>query len=341
MTIKSRFFSLSFFGIFLIITLFIFPLGDRAEAGPPLLLKLSHQWPNTDSRHQWATWFTQMVEERSKGTIKFEIYPASVLYKPHPQFDALGKGALDLAVFYLPYAAGKVPETLIGGMPCLVRNYQGALKWRDGEIGKILEKILNDNGVTTLGWGWLIMGLGSKKKLVARPEDVKGLKMRAASKTEEEMLLAAGASITSMASTEVYFALQTGVLDALETSYSSFQSFRLYEVLDYLVSGKNNYFSTGLVCILISNKIWDKLSQEQKNIMLTSGRETERRYNEAERKDEEQTVDSFSKRGVKIHSMSDSEFNAWEEIAKGSAWKSFSEKVRGGKKILDAALAAR
>jgi TRAP-type transport system periplasmic protein len=340
MTIKGKCRFFIFLGIFTM-TFLSFQFTDRAEAANPLVLKLSHQWSNTDLRQEWATWFAKMVEDQSKGEIKFEIYSGGVLYKPIAQFDALQKGALDLSLFYLPYAAGRVPETLIGGMPCLVRNNKGALKWKDGEIGKILDKVLKDNGVTILSWGWVNMGIGSKNKLLSRPEDLKGIKIRAASKTEDQLLAAAGASITTMPSTEVYYGLQTGALDGVETSYSSFNSFRLYEVIDYLVSGKNNYFSTGLCGILISNKVWDKLSQEQKNIMINAGRETETRYNDAQLDDEDKIIKTFSEKGVKIHNLTDSEFNEWEELAKVSAWKNFSENVKDGKRILEAALLSR
>jgi len=116
-------------------------------------------------RDQWANWFTKGVEEKTKGNLKFEIYPASALFKPHPQFDAMREGALDLAVYHIAYAAGKVPETLITMMPCLPRNYEEAMKWRDAEIGKIIEKMCEDNGIKILSWGWMMGGIGSKKKL--------------------------------------------------------------------------------------------------------------------------------------------------------------------------------
>lgn len=335
-------FRLGYLGIiFLTVFFLIFTLGDRASAAPPVLLKLSHQWAKDDLRDQWANWFAKGVEERTKGGMKFEIYPASALFKPHPQFDAMRGGALDLAVYHIAYAAGKVPETMITMMPCLPRNYPEAMKWRDAEIGRMVEKMCEDNGIKILSWGWMMGGIGSKKKLVALPANSKGLKMRGAGKATEEMLQAAGASITSMPSTELYFALHTGVLDALMTTYSSFQSFRLYEVLDHLVVGRANYVFSTLAGIVISNKTWEKLSKDQKKVMLEVGRGIEKKFHDEVMLEDDKAADLFSKKGVKIHYMTDAEFKAWEEASRNSAWKSFAEKVKDGKRIIDAAFALR
>lgn len=319
----------------------IFLLSTQVIASAQTLLKLSHQWAKDDLRDQWANWFTKEVQEKTKGAIKFEIYPASSLFKPHPQFDAMRQGALDLAVYHIAYAAGKVPETMITMMPCLPRNYEEAMKWRDAEIGKMVEKTCEDNGIKILSWGWMMGGIGSKKKLISAPEHVKGLKMRGAGKATEEMLRFSGASITSMPSTELYFALQTGVLDALMTTYSSFQSFRLYEVLDYLVVGRQNYVFSTLAGIVISNKTWAKLNPEHKKIMLEVGRGIEKKFHEEVMREDENAAKLFSNKGVKIHYMTDMEFKAWEEASKRSAWKSFTEQIKDGKKIIEAALAHR
>jgi TRAP-type C4-dicarboxylate transport system substrate-binding protein len=327
--------------ILLILALFSCAAADRAVAAPPILMKFSHQWAKDDLRDQWANWFAKEVEEKAKGSVKFEIYPASALFKPHPQFDAMRQGALDLAVYHIAYAAGKVPETMITMMPCLPRNYQEAMKWRDAEIGKMVDKMCEDNGIKILSWGWMMGGIGSKKKLVALPADGKGLKMRGAGKATEDMLRFAGASITSMPSTELYFALQTGVLDALMTTYSSFQSFRLYEVLDHLVVGRDNYVFSTLCGIVISNKTWAKLNPDQKKAMLEVGRGIEKKFHDEVQQEDEKAADLFSKKGVKIHFMTDAEFKAWEEASKNSAWKTFAEQIKGGKKIIDAAVALR
>jgi hypothetical protein len=94
-------------------------------------------------------------------------------------------------------------------------------------------KICEDKGMKILTWLWYGGGIGSRGKVVALPQDAKGLKFRAAGKFFEHLLNTQGASITSMASSEIYMALQTKVLDACMTSAESFVSYRLYEQLEY------------------------------------------------------------------------------------------------------------
>ncbi|RLB01851.1 MAG: C4-dicarboxylate ABC transporter, partial [Deltaproteobacteria bacterium] len=185
-------------------------------------LKISHQFAESDVRHQICVAFKQKVEEATKGQLKFLIYPSASLYKPKAQYEALKKGVLDFSVFPLAYASGKVPAFDITLMPCIISSVKEGMDWRNRPIGKEVEAISEKAGMKILIWLWYAGGIGSKGKPIILPEDVKGFKMRAAGKQFEYMLNKAGASITSMASSEIYTALQTGVLDACLTSSTSF-----------------------------------------------------------------------------------------------------------------------
>ena len=90
-----------------------------------------------------------------------------------------------------------------------------------------------ENGVRNIAWAWFSGGIGSTAKMIKLPADVDGLKLRAAGKKFEFMMREAGASITSMPSSEVYQAIATGVLNTVLTSAASFVSYRLYEQLKY------------------------------------------------------------------------------------------------------------
>ena len=178
--------------------------------------------------------FGEMVTKRTNGEIQFRHYPAKSLYKPKEQWDAMRKGALDMSCFPLDYASGKVPQLSVTLMPCSVANIQQGLTWRNKPIGKKVDALMQANGVRNLVWAWFDGGLGSKIRQIKVPADVKGTKLRAAGKKFEFMMREAGASITSMPSSETYHALSTGVLDTMLTSSASFVSYRLYEVLKYI-----------------------------------------------------------------------------------------------------------
>lgn len=321
--------------------------GAQVKAGQPQVIKISHQWPGGtlekgDFRDRLCRLFAQKVEERTGGALKFEVYPASVLFKPQAQYDAMLKGALDMSVFPLDYAAGKVPQFSITLMPCIVRDHQQAMRWKDSAIGNKIESISEENGIKILTWAWCGGGIASRGKPVKLPEDMKGLKARAAGKMFEKMLHeGAGAAITSMPSSEIYFALQTGVLDVCLTSSSSFESYRLYEQVQHYTSPRKTTIWYMLEPLVISTATWKKLSAEHQKILAEVGKELEKFALEEAMKDDTEVAQLFQEKGVKVYDMTPEDFQVWLEVSKKTAWKEFAEKVKGGKEILEMALAVK
>jgi len=232
-------------------------------------LRISHQFSEGDARHELAAAFAKAVEEKTKGELTFKIFPSQALFKSAAQYDAMAKGALDLSVFPLAYASGKVPELDITLMPCIIGSVEDGMAWRNKEIGKRIEKICEDRGMKILTWLWYAGGIGSRGKPVNLPDDTKGLKFRAAGKMFEFMLNQAGASITSMPSSEIYMALQTKVLDACLTSAESFASYRLYEQLEYLNTPDKYSIWYMAEPIVMSTKTWES-PEFRLRLMLSS-----------------------------------------------------------------------
>ncbi len=313
----------------------------------PMILKISHQWPagtvdKGDFRDRLCRIFAQKVEEKTGGALKFEIHPASALFKPVPQYDAMLKGALDFSVYPLDYASGKIPQFSITLMPCVVKDHHQAMRWKEASIGKEIEKLCEENGIKIITWAWCGGGLATKGKPVIKPDDLKGMKIRAAGKMFEKMLhKGCGAAITSMPSTEIYFALQTGVLDACMTSSSSFESFRLYEQVKFYNSPRITTTWFMLEPFAISMVTWKKLSPEYQKIMVQVGKELEKFALEEAIKDDKEVTDLFKAKGVTVHDMTHEELKLWTDVASKTAWKEFAEKVKGGKKLLEMALAVK
>jgi TRAP-type C4-dicarboxylate transport system substrate-binding protein len=333
-----------FFALFLS---FFFLAYGAALAQGPTTLKISHQWPGGtlekgDFRDRLCRIFAQKVEEKTKGALKFEVYPASVLFKPVPQYDAMLKGALDMSVFPLDYAAGKIPQLSVTLMPCIVSDHHQAMRWKDAAIGKEIEKICEENGMKIITWAWCGGGIASRVKPVRLPADLQGLKVRAAGKMFESMLYeGAGAAITSMPSSEIYFALQTGVLDACLTSSSSFESYRLYEQVKHYTSPRQTTIWYMLEPLVISTINFKKLSPENQKVLMSVGKDLEKFALEEAIKDDTEVSRLFKEKGVDVYDMTEADFRVWLDISKKTAWKTFSDKVKGGKELLDMALAVK
>src|SRR5437879_1641531 len=163
------------------------------------VLKISHQFPGGtleegDFRDRLCRMFAAEVQKRTKGALKFEIYPGSSLMKTNAQFSAMRKGALDLSLVPLSYAGGEVPEVNIGLMPGLVPSYEVGAAWKNAEVGKELNKLLLDKGIVVVSWIWQAGGVASRTKPVVDPDDVKGMKIRGGSREVDLVLKAAGAA---------------------------------------------------------------------------------------------------------------------------------------------------
>jgi TRAP-type C4-dicarboxylate transport system substrate-binding protein len=317
----------------------------QVKAAGTTVIEISHQWPGGtldkgDFRDRLCRIFAKKVEEKTSGALKFEIHPASVLFKPVLQYDAMLKGALDMSVFPLDYAAGKVPQFSITLMPCIVKDHRQAMRWKDAPIGKEIERICEENGIKIIAWGWCGGGIASKAKPIKLPGDMKGMKARAAGKMFETMLNeGAGAAITSMPSSEIYFGLQTGVLDVCLTSSSSFESYRLYEQVKYYTSPRQTAIWYMLEPLVISMVTWKKLSADQQKVFMDVGKEMEFFALEEAIKDDTEVTNLFQEKGVRVHDMTMDDFKVWLAASKPTAWKTFTEKVKGGKELLDMAQA--
>jgi len=300
-------------------------------------LKISHQFTEADARNTLAVEFGKRVEKQTKGELTFKVFPSSALFKAMAQYDAMAKGALDMSVFPLAYASGKIPELEITLMPCIIADVDEGMAWKNKEIGKRVAKICEDKGMKILTWLWYGGGIGSRGKMVTLPPDAKGLKFRAAGKFFEHLLNTQGASITSMASSEIYMALQTKVLDACMTSAESFVSYRLYEQLEYFNSPENVsvwYMGEPLV---ISTKTWASLTPSQQKIVEAVGVELEKMSRDDAVAANKEVGKVFKEKNVKVHNMTKDEWKIWRKLAEETAWKRFAAEVPAGQELLDLA----
>jgi TRAP-type C4-dicarboxylate transport system substrate-binding protein len=311
-----------------------------AMAGPLAAetLRISHQWSTSDIRHRIIEIVAEEVAAADVG-IDFQIFPSASLFKANEQWTPLTRGQVDGIVYPLAYAAGRHPEVNLTLMPGLVKNHAHARRFNESELMTRLEQILNDNGVVTLVKGWLAGGFAAREKCIRRPEDVAGMQTRAAGQSFEEMLAGAGAAISSMPSSEVYSAMQTGVLDALNTSSSSFVSFRLYEQVACFTPPGDYALWFMYQPLLLSKQTWDGLSEEQQAALRAAAAVAEDYYAEQAALEDDEAIRVFEEAGIEIAYMTEEDYQAWLDMAETTAFASFVESTPNGKELLDLALA--
>ena len=293
------------------------------------VLKVAHQWPQGDVRDKWVSNFCAQLEKHSSGTVACRVHAGGTLMNPKTQPDALRQGALDVAVWYLAYSAGKAPLLGILDLGAVVPYPEKGLKLARSEVGKRMSVEAEKLGMKVISWGFTPTSVGSTKTLIRLPGDVAGLKMRGGAKTIEQLFKASGAAITHVSTGDVYMALQTGVLDAVLTADASFVSFRLFDVLKTLTISGDHSLSNPCVAIVMSRITFKKLTPDQQKAVITAGQEAEAAFLKAVKAQSAECRETYIKKGVKVHEFTDKEYESWVEVAKKETWVSYMKEVKG------------
>jgi len=301
-------------------------------------LRLSHQWSDGDVRHKVAQIVADEVAAADVG-MDIRIFPTQSLFKAREQYTPLSRGQLDMTVLPLSYAGGQQPAYNLTLMPGLVKNHDHAARLNQSAFMEAIEEKMAEDDVMVLVHGYLAGGFAGKDGCITSPDDMPGKQTRAAGKAFEQMLAGAGASIASMSSSEIYNAMQTGVLDAANTSSSSFVSYRIYEqVACYTPAGEYALWFM-YQPLLINKSTFDGLSADQQQALLAGAAKAEAFYLAEAKKEDNASREIFEKAGVEIAEMSEADFNAWRALAQETSYKAFVEETPGGQELLDLALA--
>jgi len=312
------------------------------QASAERILKASHQFPGGkgDVRDEMVQMIAREVAAADVG-LTIRVYPGKSLYKPKEQWSAVAQGQLDITALPLDYASGRHPQFSATLMPGLVKNHEHAKRLNQSPYMDEIKKIINDAGVIVLADAWLAGGFGSTKKCILNPADVEGQVMRAAGPAFEQMLAAAGSSIASMPSSEIYTAMQTGVLDAANTSSGSFVSYRIYEQVKCLTAPGEHALWFMYEPVLMSKKTWESLTPEQQEAVKAASKKAEDYFFEEAKGLDSKMEEVFRQAGVEVVTMSEEQANAWIAIAKETSYKNFAENVPGGAEIIEKALAVK
>jgi TRAP-type C4-dicarboxylate transport system substrate-binding protein len=273
--------------------------------------------------------------------LDIQVYPGASLFKPNDQWNAIVNGQLDLTLFPLDYASGKVPVFSATLMPGLIRNQERAKRVNQSQFMKDIRAEIEKRGAIVLSDAWFAGGVAAKGGCIVHPNDLKGKKLRAAGPTFANMWEQAGASIVSPPSNEIYNAFQSGVVNATDTSLGTFYSMRLYEVTDCLTAPGDNALWFMYEPVLMSKKSFDRLDKKQQQLLLEAGKKAQAYYESKAEAVNEEAIKAFRDHGKKVVTLSDADFNAWLDMARKSSYQRFAKEVPNGQKLIDEALAVK
>jgi C4-dicarboxylate-binding protein DctP len=233
-------------------------VAGPASAQSPIVIKFSHVVASNTPKGAAAEKFKELAEKYTDGKVKVEIYPNSTLYKDKEELEALQLGAVQmLAPSNSKFGPIGVREFEVFDLPYILPDLVTLRKVTDGPLGAKLLKLLEPKGMTGLAyWDNGFKEMSANKKLLT-PADYKGVKFRIqSSKVLEAQFRALGSIPQVMAFGEVYQALQTGVVDGQENTWSNIYTQKMHEVQKYATVTNHGYI--GYV-VVTNKKFWDGL----------------------------------------------------------------------------------
>lgn len=242
-------------GVVLVVALSV---SGMAQAAGEIVIKFSHVVAPDTPKGRAAEKFKQLAEEKTKGRVKVEVYPNSQLYKDREETEALQANAVQmLAPSLSKFGPMGAREFEVFDLPYIFPSYEVVHRVMDGEVGKKLFAKLETKGLKGLSFwdnGFKVMSANKPLRTVA---DFKGLKMRIqSSKVLDAQMKALGANPQVMAFSEVYTALQQGVVDGTENPPDNLYTQKMHEVQKYLTVSDHGFLG---YAVIVNHKFWDGL----------------------------------------------------------------------------------
>ena len=271
-------------------------LAGPASAQSPIVIKFSHVVASNTPKGAATEKFKELAEKYTDGKVKVEIYPNSTLYKDKEELEALQLGAVQmLAPSNSKFGPIGVREFEVFDLPYILPDLATSRKVTDGPLGARLLKLLEPKGMIGLAyWDNGFKEMTANKKLVT-PDDYKSLKFRIqSSKVLEAQFRALGSIPQVMAFGEVYQALQTGVVDGQENTWSNIYTQKMHEVQKFATVTNHGYI--GYV-VVTNKKFWDGLPADIRTRLEKAMKEATAYGNGQSAKENDDALEAIRKSG--------------------------------------------
>jgi C4-dicarboxylate-binding protein DctP len=292
---------------------FALALPATAMAAPPIVIKFSHVVAQDTPKGQAANYFKKLAEERTKGAVKVEVYANSALYKDKEEMEALQLGAVQmLAPSLAKFAPLGCKEFEVFDLPFIFDNYEELHKVTQGPVGAKLLKKLEPKGIIGLAYwdnGFKVMSANKPLKSI---DDFKGQKMRIqSSKVLDSQMRAMGAIPQVMAFSEVYQALQTGVVNGTENPPSNLFTQKMHEVQKYVTLSDHGYLG---YAVIVNKKFWEGLPADIRAALESAMKDATKYANDVAKKDNDEALAGVKKSGKsQFVTLTAQEKNAWKK----------------------------
>lgn len=284
-----------------------------ALAQQPIVIKFSHVVAPDTPKGKGAEKFKELAEKYTNGKVKVEVYPNSQLYKDKEEVEALQLGAVQmLAPSLAKFGPLGVKEFEVFDLPYILPDKAALGRITKGPIGKGLLAKLDAKGITGLAYwdnGFKIM---TANKPLIHVADFQGLKMRIqSSKVLEAQFRALGAIPQVLAFSEVYQAMQTGVVDGNENTPSNCYTQKMHEVQKFMTISNHGYIG---YAVIVNKKFWDDLPADVKPQVQKAMDEATEFANSISQKENDDAIAAMKKAGTTtFHDQTQAEKDEWKK----------------------------
>lgn len=271
-------------------------LAGPASAQSPIIIKFSHVVATDTPKGKASEKFKELAEKYTNGKVKVEVYPNSTLYKDKEELEALQLGSVQmLAPSNSKFGPLGIREFEVFDLPYILPDLKTLRKVTEGPLGARLLKLLEPKGITGLAyWDNGFKQMSANKKLVT-PADYQGVKFRIQSSRVLQAQFKALSSLPQvMAFSEVYQALQTGVVDGQENTWSNIYTQKMHEVQKYITETNHGYI--GYV-VIVNKKFWDDLPADIRDQLSKAMKEATDFNNTQSQKENEDALAEIRKSG--------------------------------------------
>ena len=262
-------------------------------------LKWAHVYETSEPYHQQALWAAEEIKKRTNNRYQVDVFPASTLGKETDINQALSLGTVDIIYTGMAFAGRVYPPMSIASGPFIFRDYDHWQRFREGPVFREVAKGYEDkSGHRIVGYTYYGQRHLTANKMVQKPEDMKGMKLRVPDAPLFVMFpRAVGANPTPIAFAEVYLALQNGTVDAQENPLPTIDAKKFYEVQKYIIL--TGHITESLVTI-VAGATWSKLSEADRKIFSDVLWEASTRATREIADAETRLVSDFEKRGKTV-----------------------------------------
>ncbi|HYD71016.1 TRAP transporter substrate-binding protein [Azospirillum sp.] len=288
-------------------------MAGPALAQNQIVIKFSHVVAPETPKGKGAEKFKELAEQRTGGKVKVEVYPNSQLYKDKEELEALQLGAVQmLAPSLAKFGPLGAKEFEVFDLPYIFPSKDVLVKVTTGPVGKQLFQKLESKGIVGLAYwdnGFKIL---SANKPLIKPEDAKGMKMRIqSSKVLEAQMRALSALPQVMAFSEVYQALQTGVVDGTENPPSNMYTQKMHEVQKHATLTNHGYLG---YAVIVNKKFWDGLPADVRTQLEGAMKDATEFANAIAQKENDDSLAAMKASGkTQFHEPTKEELDAWRK----------------------------